>query len=381
MIEKIMKAVKSGNKKRGRNITVGTVVGFLLSCTVLMGAEDNYLWIRENSGEIEFNTQKTTNANGAGGNWNKIHPYSDENIWDADTKTYINNMILSSSEENGIDNNGYRDFDLSYGLRLSVDLSEFNFINNGVITGTGSTGDGYGIYKVGSGSITNLENSGLITGTGSTSNGYGIHNTGGSITNLENSGLITGIGSTRNDYAYGIYSAGSGSITNLVNNGLITGIGSTGDGHGIYNFGGSSITSLENSGLIIGTGHYRSGHGIYSKITNLENSGLIAGTGSTGYGIYNYSMSSKIGTLTNTGVIFGTTNAIINTDGTINSAYNYGILINGNSLKKVVDGLTVVTSNSPKINEISNHGLAFVADSGNYKNYDNSSSNFGAIYT
>ena len=182
MIEKIMKAVKSGNKKRGRNITVGTVVGFLLSCTVLMGAEDNYLWIRENSGEIEFNTQKTTNANGAGGNWNKIHPYSDENIWDADTKTYINNMILSSSEENGIDNNGYRDFDLSYGLRLSVDLSEFNFINNGVITGTGGY-KGYGIYNDG-GSITTLENSGLIAGTGRT--GYGISNINGSITIFSN---------------------------------------------------------------------------------------------------------------------------------------------------------------------------------------------------
>ena len=33
MIEKIMKAVKSGNKKRGRNITIGAVVGMLLSCT------------------------------------------------------------------------------------------------------------------------------------------------------------------------------------------------------------------------------------------------------------------------------------------------------------------------------------------------------------
>ena len=37
MIEKIMKAVKSGNKKRGRNITIGAVVGMLLSCTVAMG--------------------------------------------------------------------------------------------------------------------------------------------------------------------------------------------------------------------------------------------------------------------------------------------------------------------------------------------------------
>ena len=44
MIDKIIKAVKSGNKKRGRNITIGAVIGFLLSCTAVIG-EDNYLKI------------------------------------------------------------------------------------------------------------------------------------------------------------------------------------------------------------------------------------------------------------------------------------------------------------------------------------------------
>ena len=28
MIEKVMKAVKRGNKRRGRNITIGAVIGF-----------------------------------------------------------------------------------------------------------------------------------------------------------------------------------------------------------------------------------------------------------------------------------------------------------------------------------------------------------------
>ena len=54
MIEKIMKAVKSSNKRRGRNITIGAVIGFLLSCTAVMGA-DSYLWIKEDSGKIQFN--------------------------------------------------------------------------------------------------------------------------------------------------------------------------------------------------------------------------------------------------------------------------------------------------------------------------------------
>ena len=54
MIEKIIKAVKRGNKRRGRNITIGAVVGFLLSCTAVMGA-DNYLWIREKDKTIQYN--------------------------------------------------------------------------------------------------------------------------------------------------------------------------------------------------------------------------------------------------------------------------------------------------------------------------------------
>lgn len=39
MIEKIMKAVKSGNKKRGKNITIRAVVGMLLSCTAVLGGD------------------------------------------------------------------------------------------------------------------------------------------------------------------------------------------------------------------------------------------------------------------------------------------------------------------------------------------------------
>ena len=52
MIEKIMKAVKSSNKRRGRNITIGAVIGFLLSCTAVIGA-DSYLWIREKDNTIQ----------------------------------------------------------------------------------------------------------------------------------------------------------------------------------------------------------------------------------------------------------------------------------------------------------------------------------------
>ena len=80
MIEKIMKSLKRGNKKRSLNITIGAVVGFLLSCTGVMGA-DNYLWIRENGNGIEFNTEKTADIDGEDGIWKNENPYSDENSW------------------------------------------------------------------------------------------------------------------------------------------------------------------------------------------------------------------------------------------------------------------------------------------------------------
>ena len=213
LIEKIMKAVKSGNKKRGRNITVGAVIGFLLSCTAVMGADDKYLWIRENSGAIEFNISKTNNSNGNDGDWKEEHPYNDENTWNADTETYINNMTLSSNENNGKRNEGFGDFDLSYGLRLSGTLTEFNFINNGSITAT-TYSTSSGIDNVGT--IGNITNNGSITAKSSGTSSSGIDNY-GTIGNVTNNGSITAEGQYG---SFGIFNIGT--MKNITNNGSIT---------------------------------------------------------------------------------------------------------------------------------------------------------------
>ncbi len=63
MIEKIMKAVKSNNKRRGRNITIGAVIGFLLSCTAVMGADEVKLNITLNGEKIEFNGKEYGSEN------------------------------------------------------------------------------------------------------------------------------------------------------------------------------------------------------------------------------------------------------------------------------------------------------------------------------
>ena len=188
MIEKIMKAVKSSNKRRGRNITIGAVIGFLLSCTAVMGA-DSYLWIKEDSG-IKFNTTATVDDDGS---WNDGNPYSDNN-WDTGTKTYTNNTTLSSSVANGKDGNK----EISYGLRLSGNLNDMNFINNNSITGEMS-GEVYGIYN--SAKMGNIINAGIISGTGVGKHtvdgigiGVGIYNESGTMGNIVNIGIINASG-------------------------------------------------------------------------------------------------------------------------------------------------------------------------------------------
>ena len=354
MIEKMMKAVKRGNKKRSRNITIGAVVGFLLSCTAVMGA-DKYLWIKENSG-IKFSIDNNDPAS-------TVNPYS-ENNWDG--SIYINNIILS-----GRDNNAGAG---AYGLQLEGDLSGFELINNSSITGTltGRSGGSYGIYN-GSDSIRNLTNNGSIisTSVGRNGGGSGIYSDSGDIESLTNNGSITGTAGEELGQGSGIVNQ-SGTITTLTNNGTIIGTstGSYGKGLGIYNNIGTT-RSLVNSGSITGTAERESGRGSgienYQTIGVLTNIGLITGiaagedgegsgiinglgattttltnngtiigesTGKTGksYGIYNYS-SSTIGVLTNIGLITGISTessgegyGIYNEQGTITSLINSGLI-------------------------------------------------------
>ncbi|MHD0318751.1 autotransporter domain-containing protein, partial [Fusobacterium sp. THCT1E2] len=354
MIEKIMKAVKSGNKKRGRNITIGAVIGFLLSCTAVMGAEDKYLWINEDGGAIKFNTIYTSDFAGEGGNWNTENPYSDGNTWDADTKTYTNNMILSSSEDNG---NVY-DENVSYGFKLrgefkfTGDLSRFNFINNGSIAAAGSEYC-YAIYNFDDTIINTLLNNGLLIGE-SGHDSYGIYNGNESrIETLTNNGVIA-----TKEAGAGIFSE-SGRIGTLINNGLIAGGDYTNYSEGILNRG--SIEEI------------------------LINRGLIIGAGDNSDGIYN---GSIIKTLTNTGTVYGKDWAVVD-DGDINSAYNYGILANGTEEKSAVavyygvinadfdDNNDTTISN----NQMLNRGLIFtVLGTGVYKAETEDYEQFGTIH-
>ena len=413
MIEKIMKAVKRGNKRRGRNITIGAVIGFLLSCTAVMGA-DNYLWIEKDDkdGKIKFNTTATTDGDGK---WEEENPYENAgNIWDKDTATktytYTNNMTLLSSKANGVNINGDN---ISYGLRLSGNLTGVNFINNGSITAimSGSSGHskGYGIYNLAI--MGNMTNKGIISGygsgdgTGSASGaGFGIYNylRNNNIGNIENIGIISGYGNAifSNGTGYGIYNAAP--MGNVTNKGIISGYGYGSDeGWGIYNNPGTM--SIINTGVISGTSFSagyginnsdkmesitnkgiisgsitsfasRYGYGIYNlsgKIGNITNKGVISGTGD-GYGIANATITNDVGeieVITNTGIIYGKDNAISDEDGNIGTSNNYGILANGKDEKEVVNGT---------INE--NKGLIFKVVGEIYKAAAEDYGKFGQTY-
>ena len=418
MIEKIMKAVKSSNKRRGRNITIGAVIGFLLSCTAVIGA-DSYLWIREKDNTIQFNTIITTDNDGNIGDWNEENPYSDNN-WDKDTKTYTNNTTLLSSKANGVNINGDN---ISYGLRLSGNLTGVNFINNGSITGiiSGSSGHskGYGIYNLAI--MGNMTNKGIISGYGSGDGtgsargaGFGIYNylRNNNIGNIENIGIISGYGNAifSNGTGYGIYNAAI--MGNMTNKGIISGYGYGSDeGGGIYNYPGTmsiintgvingtstgfasgygiknsdGMESITNKGIIIGSiNSFASGYGygIYNfsgKIGNITNKGIISGTGTDngagdGYGIANETLTGddngEIEVITNTGIIYGKNSAIKNdADATIGTSNNYGILANGKDEKEVVNGTITV-----------NKGLIFKAVGETYKAAADDYQKFGQTF-
>ena len=396
MIEKIMKAVKSSNKRRGRNITIGAVIGFLLSCTAVMGTVDgNYLWIKDNDG-IKFSTDNSEPAL-------TDNPYA-ENNWFESTETYINNTILSA---NGTG-------DEAYGVKLELNSPNFRFINNGAINASSDSKKACGIYFV-DGEVGNIENNGTISST------YGIYVNYGSVGNIENNGAINA--SSDSERAYGMY-VNNGKVENIENNGTINGSSNSSSAYGIYvNYG--SVGNIENNGVITGnsgTGH-SIGIGIYGRgvatqmiinrgiINNKispngsstnSNSGIAAGPDSEGtekiinigeinssndgnafttgihvgkkarevinmgniktfdakysYGIssYNLGTSAKIGNLLNMGTIssFNTSNSIgiFSADnGTIEKIVNTGVIYGQDS--------TVHIGASGTIGDINNYGI------------------------
>ena len=322
MIEKIMKAVKSSNKRRGRNITIGAVIGFLLSCTAVMGEDKVQLDIAVNDGKIKFNGEEYNS---------ETHKFLDNTF---DGETYTNNEVIFKETSNM--------GDISIGIKLALSNKTINIINNGIIAARGEGNNGYGI-NISSGTIGILTNNGLVLGYGSNMS-YGIYNDySGNITTLINNGLIT---ASEASAPCGIQN--NGTITTLINNKLII----------------SSRYGIENRGTIgtlVTSGASNRISSSNSRIGSLLNNGVIVSDG-TETGIDTGGKSTEMDNLNNLGVVYGEKNAISNTvnganQGTIKSAKNYGILVNGSDTNEVLDGLDIVDSPTADANKLVNYGL------------------------
>ncbi|WP_462429817.1 autotransporter family protein [Fusobacterium varium] len=361
MIEKIMKAVKSSNKRRGRNITIGAVIGFLLSCTAVMGAtSDNYLWIKEDGGEIKFSTD--------GNEWNNANPYV-ENNWLGSTETYINNTILSADETDSI----------AYGVKLELNSPNFRFINNGAINGSSDSNKAYGIYVDG-GEVGNIENNGTINVSSETdlSIGIGIYN-GGSATQIINRGIINNI--IGQNAASGKTSTGISIVSNSEGAKKIINIGeinSSNDNRNAFAYG---IRVMKEAKEVLNVGNIKTfnanrSYGIAfdnsaasAKIDNLLNMGTISSFGSsTSYGILSND-NATIKKIVNTGVVYGQTNTIrIGASGTIGDVNNYGIL--------ATDGDNIISNSGNMTGTENNYGMYITKKEGQITiNVDNDKSN------
>ena len=313
MIEKIMKAVKSGNKKRGRNITIGAVVGMLLSCTVVMG---------EDIEEVGLNI--TNDASGI-----KIDKVIPDNTLQGNT--YTNNTEISVDKTTGTER--------AIGIKIDGESRKINLnlLNNGMISGKNSVGNAFGIKieSLGEESKFNFINNGAVLGestsTNSNKNGYGVYigSSLGSSFTLENNGLISAKGYN----PCGIY--GVAKIENLDNNGLILSWGDNG-GWGIYISQNAFVKAVENKGLIL----------------------------AKNVGIYSWTLEGKgedTDTLINEGSILGAETGInisssINGDASVMT--NRG-MISTENLSKEYNGVHIAVSNktNDRIGTLTNDGV------------------------
>ena len=225
MIEKIMKAVKRGNKKRSRNITIGAVIGFLLSCTAVIGEDNYYLCIKEDDG-IKFSIDNSK--------FSTDNPYN-ENVWNKETNTYVNNGILSGNKNEGTQLSiGSTTYDISYGIKLELTSYALNLINSGVISGMNILDGNYkaifGIYVSGD-NPGNITNNGTISGeaVNESKSAFitivsGIYITGKNPGNITNKGAIftdaEGNFNGSDSYSYGIYIEGDNE-KEIINDGIV----------------------------------------------------------------------------------------------------------------------------------------------------------------
>jgi len=199
-----------------------------------------------------------------------------------------------------------------------------------------------------------LTNSGTISSETTGSYGHAIHIENSNISKIKNTsnGTITVTNSSLNSAAIRV--SGNSTVDTIENDGVISSNGSV-YSRGIISINTSSIDQITNKGTITSMGGSESNHGIVfwnNSDTIITNSGDIEGLGGSGYGI-RVGENGGFSSLTNTGTITGSLNAIANSgeitnifnSGSINSQSSYDINnVDGNisNLFNAQDDLTYI---------------------------------------
>ena len=184
MIDKVIKALKKSNKKRNINITIGTVIGFLLSCTTIIGAgkEMAGLEIKKENGNINF----TALSGGASPNTsigeaiNGFYKYN----------TFKDNVYINSSR---ISEKGSSSLNYSYGIKLSSLEEKFTIINENVIGAKSEEGSNNTGINISDSAIEfTIQNNGFIYSERGIQTSSGIKiDENITKTNIENEGIIS----------------------------------------------------------------------------------------------------------------------------------------------------------------------------------------------
>ena len=330
----------------------------LLSCTAVMGAdEDKYLWVKENgSGALEFSTIDE----GGSGNFEK-NPYEENELTG---NTYVNNMTLTGNNNGEDITIGGYSCEISYGIKLELTNYALNFVNNGVISGTGEKGGAsvagsYGIYILNN-NLGEISNNGMISGgtlieepSGGTPESYatGIHIAVNNSGNISNNGVIfihaekTGIEELTDILGehYGIY-IGYDNEKEIINNGLfilpknkriaITGIRVMNKNKGDITNNGAIIGKIDQSSSTVNSGFT----GIIAWEGNegtIKNNGMILSNGAGGNGSDQgiNLRGPNTGVAINNGVIFGENNK--NVEGIYASKSNTVDIMNNGTISSI----------------------------------------------
>lgn len=415
MIKKLAEQLKRKNKKRGINITLGTVVGLLLSCATVIQATDEIIVGKDMyQDNKDYDFVVDGNQMGVTGTNNNIAGLYLKNgeMRDVIVNGRGINVSLTINDPSNyfasiihIDGSILRDIVINGKIMGMVSGSSNSYSSYGIFINdstlrdivlndqlqvpmsfTGFIRPNYGIYA-NSSSLRDIIINGYInsgSGTNETDNAttYGIYVNSSEMRDIISNGHMRTFLNNSYISSYGIY-VNSSKMRNIINNGELTSR-SYGNSHGIY-INSSNLENVINNGFIEASGgstdSSRRGMitGIYildTKLRDIINNGTISSQGvnrDNGTGIYISSTSTeditKLDNIINNGNILSY--GEIEPNGVFLNKAEIRNIINSGKIKNVLTSSSK-TGSGIKLNDIT---MEDMINSGTISSYNSNTSN------